>query len=445
MKILFVYSDLATGGVQTTIVDFANWLVGRGHEVTLVLFDKGDLHRLLSKKVRVVMISKPPRCFRPNFFTKVRGPLADESFDAVCSFDPQSLWLAALYIRSHEGSVRFLTGVYHPRIYFFRKRDSRIDKLLQKLFDQNVPDRCKFFMNEECRRTHELFFKRSFKEAGIIPVPIGSPAPAERIHLPEKYRIVSIGRLEAFKTYNIYMLDVMEELAGKGFDVRWDVYGDGELKAEMERRIKRKGLEERVSLKGTIPFEDIGKALDGAYAFVGMGLSLIHAGARGVPCIPAICDRGALSYGFVYSLPLYSVGEVLEDEPNRKVSVLLSDLFQMGAEQYQNECRKTAHYCRKYDVDHVGGQLLDVITHQPPENIQALHAPPNLLRELYALALLRAARGAVSRAAYKSIRTIVPNGIAAHLRKRRRARLGERAMLGNARHENISGESGSRV
>ena len=428
MNILFIYTSLDVGGVETTIVTFSNWLASQGHDVTLALCEGGDLAPLLPARVRLAWLPRGAGPFRPGALCGSGSPLRGRQFDVVCSFDPQSMWLAALFHRQSGGQARFRTGVYHPRIYFFSPGFSLREALFRVVYDRYVPDRSKFFMNEQCRKWHEVRFGRTFEGSTILPVPIEREAFRPTHRRPKRYRIVSIGRLDAFKTYNVYMLDVLEELLAEGYDVVWDVYGDGGLRAEMLRRIEARGLAGRVSLKGTVPLADIPAVLETAYAFVGMGISMIRAGAQGVPCIPAIGDRGPLSYGYLYDLPHYAVGEALEGEPARRVSDLLRALFEMSAEDYGSECTKTREHCRRFSIDRVGPVLLSVLNGDDPETGVLPRVPSYLFVALYSVVTVQHARARLERAVFRCLRAGLPAGLAIWLRNRRRQRLGRRAL-----------------
>jgi len=429
MKILFIYSDLSVGGVQTAIVQFSNWLVSQEHEVALAIYDKGDLAPSLSDRVRLVLLPRPPRCFQPGGLHKVIVPRHEAEFDVVCSFDPASMCLAALYLRASSGPVRFVTGVHHPRIYFFARRDSLRESLFRLLYDRYVPDGSKYFMNKECRASHERYFKRSFFGSAIVPVAVEDEAFMPVSRHPKKYRIVSIGRLESFKTYNIYMLDVLKELLEMGYDAVWDVYGDGGLESEMRRQVSLRGLTERVFFNGTVKCKDIPGALASAYAFVGMGLSLVRAGAQGVPCVPAIGDRGPLSYGYLHELPPYAIGEVLEEEPTRNVSDLLCALFRMSEEQYEAECVKTRDYCRQYHVEHLGPMLMARLQDGPTATDALLKAPSTLFLAVYGLEILRVAKERAERALFRLLHAILPRKLASAIRLRRRQWIGRNAII----------------
>lgn len=93
--------------------------------------------------------------------------------------------------------------------------------------------------------------------------------------------------------------------------IRFDIIGDGSLRADIERRIRSHGLEDRVALHGRQSHEAVRAALDESHIFLlpsivsdtgaseGMGVVLMEAMARGVAAIgtstggiPELIDHG---------------------------------------------------------------------------------------------------------------------------------------------------------
>ncbi len=120
--------------------------------------------------------------------------------------------------------------------------------------------------------------------------------PAETERAPGPARLVSVGRLVAKKGYDD-ILEALSVLRDAGVDWRYDVYGDGRLRSELEEIIDRLGLGERVRLHGSVTTDVVGEALAAADAFVcgsrptedgdrdGIPNSLAEAMACGVPVV----------------------------------------------------------------------------------------------------------------------------------------------------------------
>jgi glycosyltransferase involved in cell wall biosynthesis len=77
--------------------------------------------------------------------------------------------------------------------------------------------------------------------------------PARRYEMSEDTvpRIVSIGRLVAFKGFE-HLIDACAQLARRGLNFTCEIIGDGPLRADLEARIKKLNLSDRVHLLGSL-------------------------------------------------------------------------------------------------------------------------------------------------------------------------------------------------
>jgi hypothetical protein len=77
------------------------------------------------------------------------------------------------------------------------------------------------------------------------------PAPNNEASINHMPRIVSIGRLVAFKGFE-YLIDACAELARRGLDFTCQIIGDGPLRSDLEARIRKLNLSDRVHLLGSL-------------------------------------------------------------------------------------------------------------------------------------------------------------------------------------------------
>jgi glycosyltransferase involved in cell wall biosynthesis len=77
--------------------------------------------------------------------------------------------------------------------------------------------------------------------------------PARHYEMPGDTvpRIVSIGRLVAFKGFE-YLIDACAELARRGLNFTCEIIGDGPLRADLQARIKKLNLSDRIHLLGSL-------------------------------------------------------------------------------------------------------------------------------------------------------------------------------------------------
>ncbi len=112
--------------------------------------------------------------------------------------------------------------------------------------------------------------------------------------LPES--IVTVGRLDPIKGFDV-LIDAVAELAQQGRRVQCRIIGEGPLRAEMQARIARLGIADRVTLVGAIPQAEVRAALYEASIFTlpsvvtpdgnrdGIPVSLMEAMAAGAPVV----------------------------------------------------------------------------------------------------------------------------------------------------------------
>lgn len=419
-SIVFVYSDLSVGGVETLIVRLSKWMVDEGHRVTILLERDSVLDELLDGGVnRIYGVSQLALLVRSRSTVRARYEIGRA--DLILAPDPRASWMVLSLAGGIQPDARLLNFIFHPRIYFFRSGWRNVlDMLYERAFRFLILKQSLFFMNEACRRSHADHFGVDLSEAHILPLPVSVECGPSRP--VRSRRIVSIGRLTSFKTYNVYMMDVVKNLVDRGFnDVKWDVYGDGPLLDGMRKRIGELGIEANVQLHGTVPYESLADVLDGAEIFVGMGTSLIEACARGLPGIPAIDSEGATTYGFFHDMPGYEVGECLGYPPGVGISDLIEKTFLMDMHEYESLCADSFRHCRRFSLDQVAEDLLAQSKAVPPiSEFPEMSRMDRFLGTAY-LTCVWVANG-ISKALILILKTLLPDSIARKLKKWNRDR-----------------------
>jgi len=95
-------------------------------------------------------------------------------------------------------------------------------------------------------------------------------------------RMLSVARLVPFKGLT-HLVEACRLLVARGYDLRCEIIGDGELRADLEGQIVAAGLDGHVVLRGACPQDEVRQALDGASLFVLPSIDAGHGDVEGVP------------------------------------------------------------------------------------------------------------------------------------------------------------------
>lgn len=149
-------------------------------------------------------------------------------------------------------------------------------------------------------------------------------------------KIVSVGRLVDFKTYNLWMLDVIHELLKKNIHLRYDIYGEGPLKETILEKIENLGLSNYVFLKGNLDYSKLNNTLIEYDLFVGSGTTIIQAASLGLCGIVGIeSSKTDLTYGFFSSAYKFDYNISETENPKKSTRILIEDFNKMSIDAKQ--------------------------------------------------------------------------------------------------------------
>ncbi|MBC7784521.1 MAG: glycosyltransferase family 4 protein [Burkholderiales bacterium] len=403
-QIALVTGAMEMGGIQTLIVRIARNLVSKGERVNL-LCSGGLLIKDLPTSVRVLTYSSWQDA--QSKFAALNGEAGRDGSMLIVSFDPTSASLASwLMGRSPRGiGDRHITGVFHPRAYFLDGED-RLRFAINRMILSNFCDDQIFFMNNECRVTHAKWSWRNFSRSPVLPLGIEIADSRYRTGDENSFIVVSVGRLVAFKDFNLSIPQIVHDLRKKGLPIEWKIFGAGELKGEIIRRINYFDVDSFVDVQPELPYANFAEKVANHDVFVGMGTAALESAMVGVPTLLAVDRQGELSYGFLQDLPFGNVGEQQDKSPTLRISDLLFDLYSKSAQQRYAIGQQSRKAALAYSADdYTKGLLL----------IGATSSASKLLRSwiygmLYHEATDGLSRGFVNRAvrAYRRLALAIP-------------------------------------
>lgn len=154
-------------------------------------------------------------------------------------------------------------------------------------------DICVFQLPE----VRDYFGKENLKKSYVIPnpfVPVANPNMVVR-----KKTIVSAGRFTDQKGYDV-LINAFKVVHDKHPEYELVIYGDGPLKDDYTKQIKRLGLEQNVFLPGAVRNVSSEIKNDGIFVlssrFEGIPNSLLEAMSMGLPCVSTDCSPGGARF-----------------------------------------------------------------------------------------------------------------------------------------------------
>ncbi len=348
MKIAFFIGHMGYGGAERVISLLANDYCRRGWDTDIVMLLSRDLAQRLEPGVRLVDLSLgggPYLKRAPYWLRQIRGYLKREKPDCVVSFIGR---INALVLTA-------ALGMKIPIVVSERndpRHDGRGKGMLAFCDALYKTARAVVFQT----KAEQACFSEAVKAKGvIIPNPVSTEGVSRRE--PKGFHVVTAGRLAEQKNQKMLM-DAMALVRREIPEVSCTIYGEGELRQELESYVREKGLADTVFLPGHAL--DIHKKIADASAFVltseyeGLPNALIEAMMLGIPCVTTDYPGSE---------------EVVEDGvtglivPRRDAEALAKKLIALArdGELGENLGEKARQEAEKYRTENVIAQWQNVI------------------------------------------------------------------------------------
>lgn len=331
MKIAVVNQHFHIGGVETFLLSLLEQFVLLGHQVDVFLLEPDGENALLpTLKGLGVQVRSP-------------GALRDGNgrakYNLAMATNPASLFeLLRMLERGLMQAERMLVGVYQTRMFCLDRGPFSLHNRLTRALFGRVEPRNAIFGNDACRAEHARSTP-AMSAAPVVPLIVDLDRFARRPALRHNglLKIVSVGRLDHFKTYNLTMPGVIRRLRDGGHPVVWHVYGDGPLRAAVDRSVEEAGVAPQVRLHGSVAYDRLPGLLADAFAFVGSGLAMMEASAFGVPALPAIeYSERPETFGFVQDIEGISFFEPGRALPRHDIGDKLLELLGATPAAYES-------------------------------------------------------------------------------------------------------------
>lgn len=342
---LFIYSALVLGGIETFFVRLAKERHKKGLITKILLLSskgKSDKHLLeeMQKYAQVYYVND--LFFGLQFISRIfilLSPIKNNQLKVLLQGIKQihvsTGWTALLadrLIKRSKRNIILTVGFYHSLEFSWVTKNGWLpyfEKVNRRFVLNHIPkSNLLVFSNSiiDLYKIHagvDLSGAQTFR-IGVVNK-LSNDSALKKYTESNIFRICSVGRLTDFKTYNLWMIDVVYDLKNRGINIVYDIYGEGVLKERLQKKIIDLKLQSCINLKNSFKYSEFNNVVKEYDVFIGSGTAIIQASSIGVCSIIGI-ESIAIpeTYGFFsdcsdvdynidgLSLRKQSVSEMLE-------------------------------------------------------------------------------------------------------------------------------------
>jgi glycosyltransferase involved in cell wall biosynthesis len=347
---LFIYGALSLGGIETFFLRMAKERYKLGLNTTILLLSKPEnSNEELLREMKlyssvyfpgdifsgISLISRKLPLLAP--ISKVTTTKIFDNIDQVHTFDGMHALLGARLSKLSGKKLPITIGFYHYIKYLWGGNNvAHYEKVNRQFIFDYLPKKALMFFSEGNKELYEKHKGYDFTSANTFRLGVVDKKGIDNVSgdLTMPLRIIAIGRLVEFKTYNFYMIDVIKSLTDKGIQVQFDIYGDGPLKNEIQGTINHKGVSNFVTLKGTLDYSKFDETVSAYNLFIGSGTAIIQASALGLPSIVGTENIiKPYSYGFFSNVHQFEYNLKGLDIPLLSVEAMIEEYVTMKQPQ----------------------------------------------------------------------------------------------------------------
>lgn len=288
MKLLFVGYLHGFGGAEKQLIMLSNEMEQRGHEVYLISLSQNNPCYSIGEGVHYEFMEDESNHKIINIVTRFRylkKKIVDISPDLIVSFNVQPAFFCSLI----SNEISEIT-VYAERGDPYDKEYSGVNGLIRNYMMKRIGG---FVF--QTKGALECFSENVKKKSTVINNPVFINVDDSKRNTKIDKRIVTVGRLHEQKNQKLF-IQAIANLSGEYSDYSAEIYGDGQLKEELQSQIDKSESRLRISLMGA--HKDVLNRIMNASVFVltsdyeGMPNALMEAMALGIPCISTDCRPG---------------------------------------------------------------------------------------------------------------------------------------------------------
>lgn len=292
MHIAMLIGALYKGGAEHVLVNLADYLIGQGHQVTVVTqYQRENEYELNGNAKRILcditrQETTGSRCI--NFkrrFCKLRNIWKQEKPDVILSFIGKNNIMAIITSAGLRIPVAVSVRSEPDREYY-----NAVLKFLAKNLFKSASG-----VILQTKESMKFFPDGVKRKAVILKNPVSPDFFRERYTGEREKSIVAVGRVDGNKNHQM-LIRAFAGIAEEFPEYKLIIYGEGEKRQELLRLVKNMGLEERILLPGNT--DHVADVIYKTRVFVltsnreGMPNSLIEAMVMGLTVVATDCPCG---------------------------------------------------------------------------------------------------------------------------------------------------------
>lgn len=291
MKLYFVVADITfKGGIERVTVNLANELI-KENEITIVSYFKTNekINYELNEKVEIKYLSdkkydgEPGSLKRLFKFLKLQYSITKYFRSNNCDYIIAQGMPVALMLFFLNFMNKKIIACEHVHYFYYRKFIRFIRNILYKFYFKVIV----------LTKKDEKYFQKNLRNINCIPNFI--PYISDKTSVLNNRVLISVGRLEEQKGYDI-LINICSKLLFKYPEWKLKIFGEGNLKEELQFQIEKLNLKNQILLMGTTDKIEQEYLNSDIYImssrFEGFGMVLIEAMNMGLPLISFDCPSG---------------------------------------------------------------------------------------------------------------------------------------------------------
>lgn len=284
-KICFITPSLKMGGMERVLSILANYAIENNHSVYIICLIDGETHYSLNDKIQVI---SPNFKYKKGINNKIK--VVQYLFRTLKTIDPDSI---LSFSEAFNPLAVVVSKVAKYPIYISDRSSpkTKLKPSIQLLRRLTYPLADGLIL--QTKLAQKLALQKKYNSnIAIIPNPLKSIKRYTGIS--RKKIIISVGRLIPSKNF-IDLIDIFNSTTSKD---PWEllILGEGSERANLEKKIQRLNLTDKVKLLGSVKDIDRYFAEASIFAFTslseGFPNALSEALAHPLPCVSYDCISG---------------------------------------------------------------------------------------------------------------------------------------------------------